>query len=136
MTGERWIAPANGWITAITLISDTATTGGTCTAAVRHNTGVAGATGASVGMSAVLNSSNPARVTKRQNSGLDGFQAGDEIYAIVTSNSSFAPGNANVRAIIEVQLDGDVGWQDVSGDLAVTTTDAETLRIMTKVWKA
>ena len=136
MTGERWIAPANGWITAITLISDTATTGGTCTAAVRHNTGVAGATGASVGMSAVLNSSNPTRVTKRQNSGLDGFQAGDEIYAIVTSNSSFAPGNANVRAIIEVQLDGDVGWQDVSGDLAVTTNDAETLRIMTKVWKA
>ncbi|MEM6312063.1 MAG: hypothetical protein AAF754_18710, partial [Pseudomonadota bacterium] len=135
MDGPRWIAPANGSITAITLISDTATTAGTCTSAVRHNTGAAGATGASVGMSAVLNSANPTRVTKRQNTGIDAFQAGDEIYAIVTSNSGFAPANAKVRAIIEVQLDSDVSWMDSGGDLSVVTNDNETLRIMTSVWK-
>ena len=135
MDGPRWIAPANGWVTAITLISDTARTAGTCTAAVRHNTGVAGATGASIGLSAVLDSTNTLRDTNRQNSGVDGFSIGDEIYAIITSNSAWAPGTANVRAIIEVQLDGDVSWQDSSGDLTLTTDTSEVLRVMTKVWK-
>ncbi|MFK7875491.1 MAG: hypothetical protein AB8B71_06890 [Paracoccaceae bacterium] len=135
LEGERWIAPGNGWITAITLISDTPRTAGACTAAVRHNAGLAGSTGASVGLSASLNSSNGSRTVRRQSAGLDGFKAGDEIYAIVTANSTWAPETATVRVIIEVQIDGDVSWQDVSGDLTVTTATNEALRVLTKVWR-
>ncbi len=135
MDGSRWIAPSHGWITAITLISDAPSTAGTCTAAVRHNTGLAGNNGASVGLSAVLNTANTSRVVKRQAAGIDGFAPGDEIYAVVTSNSSWAPENTNVRALIEVQLDGDLSWQDNGGDLMVTSRSDETLRILTKVWK-
>lgn len=136
MDGDRWIAPAFGSITAITLISDTPRTGGTCTAAVRHNTGLAGSGGVSIGLSAVLDDTNTSRSTTRQLPGVDGFSPGDEIYAVVTSNSSWAPGTANVRAIIEVQLDGDVVWRDDNGDLTATTATNETLRVMTRVWKA
>lgn len=135
MDGLRWIAPGYGWITAITLITDAPRADGTCTAAVRHNTGLAGANGASVGLSAVLNTGDASRVVKRQAAGIDGFAPGDEIYAVVTSNSSWAPENVNARALIEVQLDGDLSWQDDNGDLIVTSRATETLRILTKVWK-
>ncbi|THH35431.1 hypothetical protein E4Z66_16610 [Aliishimia ponticola] len=135
LEGPRWLAPRSGSITGIVVLADQAALAGNCTVAARHNPGSAGSSGTSVGVSAALTTGETRSITRRP-AGETRFAAGDEIYAVVTTDAAWTPENVTLRVAIEVQLDGDVIWGEENGALTIVTQADETLRVVSRVWKS
>jgi hypothetical protein len=84
--------------------SSAARTNGTATFGVFKNTGLSGATGSGVSLSAVLDATNTSVKATTQNPGSATFAAGDEIYVVVTTDGSWAPTTADVTVYVEVEF--------------------------------
>lgn len=102
LTGDRWVAPRAGSITAIIVKSTEARTAGTCTVEVRKNTGAFGASGSATGLTAILDGTNTVTKVTTQGPGTDTFNAGDELYVAVTTSGTWAPTTADIRVYMEV----------------------------------
>jgi hypothetical protein len=100
--GGRWMAVRPGSVTGVGFSSNVARSGGTATVTVYKNTGLAGAAGSTTGLSATLDATNTSRKATTQGTNLDTYAAGDELYLVITSDASWAPTTADVRAALEV----------------------------------
>jgi hypothetical protein len=103
--GGRWMAVRPGSVTGVALSTNDARAAGTATATVYKNTGLAGAAGSTTGLSATLDATNTSRKATTQGTSLDTYAAGDELYLVITSDASWAPTTADVRAALEVSSD-------------------------------
>jgi hypothetical protein len=92
----KWIAPRAGSVTAVVVKSNEARSAGTLTVEVYVN-------GVATGLTAVLDGTNTTVKATSQNKDLDTFVAGDEIDLRITSDGSWAPTTADVRASVEVE---------------------------------
>ena len=101
----RWTAPRGGSVTGIALASTEGRSAGEMTISVFKNTGLAGASGSTIGLSAALDAGEVAvgRDSVTQLPGLDTFAAGDELYITVTTNGDWAPTTADIRCSLEVE---------------------------------
>lgn len=99
----RWVAPRAGSVTAVSVTSTEARTAGTLTVEVYKNTGLSGAAGSSVGLTAVLDGTNTSRKATTQAKDTDTFAAGDELYACITTGGAWAPTTADIRVALEVE---------------------------------
>jgi len=99
----RWRAPRAGSVTGVIVTATEARTAGTLTATVFKNTGLAGAAGATIGLTAVLDGTNTSRKATTQLKDTDAFAAGDELYAVVTTDAGWLPTTSDIRIAIEVE---------------------------------
>jgi len=99
----RFVAPRAGSITAVCVAASEARTAGTLTITVYKNTGLVSAAGSTIGLTAVLDGTNTSRKATTQAINTDTFVAGDEIYAVITTDGSWAPITSDVRVSIEVE---------------------------------
>lgn len=99
----RFRAARAGSITGLVVTATEARTAGILTVTVFKNTGLAGATGSSIGLTAVLDGSNTSRKATTQNKDAETFAVGDEIYAVVTTDSSWLPVTSDIRVAIEIE---------------------------------
>lgn len=99
---QRWVAPRAGNITGLVIVSSLARTAGSLTVEVFKNTGLSGAVGSATGLIATLDAAYTQRRAVQQSAVLDAFAEGDELYCVVTSDASWAPTTADLRAFIEV----------------------------------
>lgn len=98
----RFTAVRGGSVTGVGVIASEARTAGTLTVEVYKNTGVAGAAGSGLGLTAVLNGSNTTKKQTTQVMGTDTYAAGDELYCVVTTDGSWLPVTSDIRAVLEV----------------------------------
>lgn len=103
LSGVRWVAPRAGSVTAVVVKSTEARTAGTCTVEVWKNTGLSGAVGATIGLPAVLDGTNPSAKATTQPKDTDAFAAGDELYVVVTTDAGWLPITADIRVFVEVE---------------------------------
>ena len=105
MTGVRWVAPRAGRVTAVVVKATEARTAGTLTVNVFKNTGLSGATGSAMGVSADLDGTNTISKATTTNviDSTRSFDAGDELY-IRYSTSGWTPTTSDIRAFIEVEM--------------------------------
>lgn len=99
----RWTAVRAGSVLGVVVHATEARTAGTLTVDVFKNTGLAGAAGSSIGLTAVLNGTDTSRKATTQAKDTDTFAAGDEIYAVVTTDGSWAPTTSDIRVSILVE---------------------------------
>lgn len=99
----RFRAARAGSVTAVVVTATEARTAGTLTVDVFKNTGLAGAAGSSIGLTAVLDGTNTSRKATTQAKDTDTFAAGDELYAVVTTDSAWLPVTSDIRVAIEVE---------------------------------
>ena len=99
----RFRAARSGSVTGVIATLTEARTAGTLTVTVFKNTGLAGAAGATIGLSAVINATNTSRKATVQDKDTDTFAAGDEIYAVVTTDSGWLPTTSDLRVAIEIE---------------------------------
>lgn len=88
--------PRAGSITGVWVHSDEARTAGTLTVEVYKN-------GAGVGLTAVLDGTNTTFKATTQAKDTDTFVAGDQLDLRFTTDGSWAPGSADIRAGLEVE---------------------------------
>ena len=100
----RWRATQAGSVTGVVATMTEARTAGTLTVTVFKNTGLAGATGASVGLTAVIDGTNTSRKATTQAKDLDTFVAGDELYLVITTDGSWTPTTSDLRAALEMEI--------------------------------
>lgn len=101
----RWVAVRQGYITGIVVKSSLARTAGTCTISIFKNTGLSGAVGAQIGtLTAILDGTNTSFKATTQTILTDTFNAGDEIYAVVTTTGTWTPITAAIKVSIEVEM--------------------------------
>lgn len=98
----RFRAIRAGSVTGVIVTATEARTAGTLTVDVYKNTGLSGAAGSSIGLTAVLDGTNTSRKATTQAKDVDTFAAGDEIYVVITT-SSWTPTTSDVRVAIEVE---------------------------------
>lgn len=84
-----------GSITGVLVKTDDARTAGTLTVEVYKN-------GSGTGLTSVLNGSNTVSKFTRQAEDVDAFTTGDEVSVRLTTDGSWAPVTANIRAAVEV----------------------------------
>lgn len=99
----RFRAVRAGSVTGVVVTATEARTAGTLTVTVFKNTGLAGATGSTIGLTAVLDVNNTSRKATTQAKDSDTFAAGDELYICVTTDGSWAPTTADIRCAVEVE---------------------------------
>lgn len=99
----RWTAPRAGSVTAIVVHATEARTAGTVTVDVFKNTGLAGAAGSSIGLTAVLDGTNTSRKATTQAKDTDAFAVGDELYIVVTTPAGWTPTTSDIRCALEVE---------------------------------
>lgn len=99
----RFRAARAGSVTAVLATLTEARTAGTLTVDVFKNTGLAGAAGSSIGLTAVIDGTNTSRKATTQAKDTDAFAAGDELYAVVTTDGSWLPTTSDLRVAIEVE---------------------------------
>jgi hypothetical protein len=99
----RFRAARAGSVTGIVVTSTQARTAGTLTVTAYKNTGLAGAAGSSIGLTATLNGANTSRVAATQAENVDTFLAGDELYIVVTTDGSWAPTSVDIRCALEIE---------------------------------
>lgn len=99
----RFRAVRAGSVTGVIVTSTEARTAGTLTVTVFKNTGLAGAAGSTIGLTAVLNGTDTSRKATTQAKDTDAFAAGDELYAVVTTDGSWTPTTADIRVAIEIE---------------------------------
>lgn len=104
LSGNRWVAPRGGSVVGIVGKLNEARTAGTKTFTVFKNTGLAGATGATIGLTAVIDGTNTSSKATTQAPNLDTFVAGDEIFPVQTTDGSWAPTTADDLVWIEVEM--------------------------------
>jgi hypothetical protein len=90
-------------VTAVVVTSTEARTAGTLTVTVFKNTGLAGAAGSTIGLTAVLDGTNTSRKATTQAKDTDTFAAGDELYAVVTTDASWAPITGDIRVALDFE---------------------------------
>ena len=100
----RWRATQAGSITGVVATMTEARTAGTLTVTVFKNTGLAGAAGSSVGLTAVIDGTNTSRKATTQAKDTDTFAAGDELYLVVTTDSGWLPVTSDLIAALEVEV--------------------------------
>ena len=99
----RWIAGRQGSLTGIVVKSTEARTAGTLTIEVFKNTGLSGAAGSILGsLSAVLDGTNTSTKASNQSRGTATFNAGDELYAVITTTGAWTPTTADIRVSLEI----------------------------------
>jgi hypothetical protein len=105
MSGSRWIAPRAGYVTGAVIKSNAARTAGTLTIKIYKNTDLAGTTGSEIlsSLRPTLDGTNTSSNADTTHPPLAAFAAGDEIYATITTDGSWAPTTADVAVYIEVQ---------------------------------
>lgn len=103
LTSTRFRAVRAGSITGVIATLSEARTAGTLTVDVFKNTGLAGAAGASIGLTAVIDVTNTSRKATTQAKDTDSFLAGDEIYAVVTTDAGWLPVTSDLRVAIEIE---------------------------------
>lgn len=86
-----------GSITGICIWSNAARSAGTLTAEVYVN-------GSATGLQAILNGTNTTFKATTQAGGIDVFNAGDRIDIRISTDGSWAPTTADVRATLEVEV--------------------------------
>jgi hypothetical protein len=99
----RWTAVRAGSVLGVVVHASEARTGGTLTVTVFKNTGLAGAAGSTIGLTAVLDGTNTSRKATTQAKDSDTFAAGDELYAVVTTDGSWAPTTSDIRVALLVE---------------------------------
>lgn len=99
----RWTAVRAGSILGVVVHATEARTAGTLTVTVFKNTGLAGAAGSSIGLTAVLNGTDTSRKATTQAKDTDTFAAGDELYAVVTTDGSWTPTTSDIRVSLLVE---------------------------------
>lgn len=99
----RWRAVRAGAVTGVVVTATEARTGGTLTVTVFKNTGLAGAAGSTIGLTAVLDGTNTSRKATTQTQNQDAYAVGDEIYCVVTTDGSWTPTTSDIRVAIEVE---------------------------------
>lgn len=99
----RFRATRAGSVTGVIVTATEARTNGTLTVTVFKNTGLAGAAGATIGLTAVLDGTNTSRKATLQAKDLDTFAAGDELYIVVTTDGSWTPTTSDIRCAIEIE---------------------------------
>ena len=99
----RWRAPRAGSVTAVVVTLTEARTAGTLTVTVYKNTGLAGAAGSTIGLTATIDGTNTSRNAGTQAKDTDTFAMGDELYVVYTSDGSWAPTTGDARVAIEVE---------------------------------
>jgi hypothetical protein len=70
---------------------------------VFKNTGLAGAAGSSIGLTAVLDGTNTSRKATTQAKDVDTVAAGDELYVVITTTSGWLPVTSDIRVSIEIE---------------------------------
>jgi hypothetical protein len=105
MNGTRWVAPRAGRVTAVVVKATEARTAGTLTVNVFKATGLSGAAGSAMGVSADLDGTNTISMatTTNQVDPTRAFAAGDELY-LRYSTSGWTPTTSDIRAFIEVEM--------------------------------
>ncbi len=98
----RWRAIRAGSITGILATTTEARTAGTLTVTVYVNSGLADAAGSTASLAAVVGADNTSRSRSTQAKDTSTFAAGDEVYLVLTTDVSWLPITAGVRAAIEV----------------------------------
>ena len=99
----RWRAVIAGSVLGVVITATEARTAGTCTATVYKNTGLAGAAGATIGLTAVLDGTNTSRKATTQAKDTDTFAAGDELYVTIQSDGSWTPTTSDIRCAVLVE---------------------------------
>ena len=99
----RWTAVRAGSVLGVGVHASEARTAGTLTVTVYKNTGLADAAGSSIGLTAVLDGTNTSRAATTQAKDTDTFAAGDELYAVVTTDGSWLPVTSDIRVSILVE---------------------------------
>lgn len=99
----RWTAVRAGSVLGVVVHATEARTAGTLTVDVFKNTGLAGAAGSSIGLTAVLNGTDTSRKSTTQAKDTDTFAAGDELYAVVTTDGSWLPVTSDIRVSLLVE---------------------------------
>lgn len=99
----RFRAARAGSVTAVIVTATEARTAGTLTVTVFKNTGLAGAAGATIGLTAVLDGTNTSRKATTQAKDTDTFAAGDELYVVVTTDAGWLPVTSDIRCAIEIE---------------------------------
>lgn len=104
LSGTRWVATRAGRITGVVVKATEARTAGTLTVNVFKNTGLSGAAGAAVGLSATLDGTNTSKKASNTQSvdSAFAFAAGDELY-VVYSTSGWTPTTSDIRVFVEVE---------------------------------
>lgn len=92
----KLIMPRGGSVTGVCVKSNEACTAGTLTIEVTKN-------GTGIGLTAVLDGSNPTFKATTQAKDVDTFDAGDQIGVTITTDGSWAPTTADIRVAIEVE---------------------------------
>ena len=100
----RWRAVQAGSVTGVVATMSEARTAGTLTVTVFKNTGLAGAAGSSIGLTAVIDGTNTSRKATTQAKDLDTFAAGDELWIVVTTDGSWTPTTSDLSAALEVEV--------------------------------
>lgn len=100
----RWRAVQAGSVTGVVATMTEARTAGTLTVTVFKNTGLAGAAGSTIGLTAVIDGTNTSRKATTQAKDTDAFAAGDELYIVVTTDGSWTPTTSDLRAALEVEV--------------------------------
>lgn len=99
----RFRAVRAGSVTGVSVTSTEARTAGTCTVTVFRNTGLAGAAGSTIGLTAVLDGTNTSRAATTQAKDTDTLAMGDELYLTVTTDGGWLPVTADIRCVIEIE---------------------------------
>lgn len=95
---KSWVAPRAGSILGIAVKSNAARTAGTLTVEVYKNGSTA------TGLQAQLNGTDTQFASGYQKRGADNFAAGDYLQVKITTDGSWAPTTADIRAMIEVEM--------------------------------
>lgn len=98
----RWHAIRAGSVTGVSVKSTEARTAGTLTVDVFKNTGLSGAAGSSLGFALTLDGTATSFNTSFQTRDQVQFNAGDELYAVVTTTGAWTPTTADIRVEIEI----------------------------------
>lgn len=100
----RFVAIRPGSVTGISVVSSSDRSAGTLTVDVFKNTSThVSGTGATLGFTTTLDATDVNENQNVQGRGVDTFAAGDELYAVVTTTSDWAPTSNNIRVAIEVE---------------------------------
>jgi hypothetical protein len=99
----RFRAARAGSVTGLIATLTGARTAGTATFTVYKNTDLAGAAGSALALTAVIDGTNTSRKATTVAKDTLTYAAGDELYVLMTTDSSWAPTTSDVRCAIEIE---------------------------------
>ncbi|MBX3435632.1 MAG: hypothetical protein KF847_20130 [Pirellulales bacterium] len=101
----RFRAARKGSVTGLVVTSSKDCTFGSLTVEVYRNTGLAGAAGGGIGLTATLTniSGETRRKAQTQRQDADTFEAGDELYIVVSTSVDWAPTDGAIYCALEIE---------------------------------